>query len=588
MANDAHIGRIGSLAVAFGLGAAVVTGWGGGLAWADESANSAGSTTSATTSGAAGGESEPSSAAQPFAKPDDGGATTGTKTTDTSSGTAADDSTRTASTSTSKKSGTHKGSLPTSANSTRAKPPAPVIAGVGEREATATTGSSADAASRISDTVPNPTEQGDGVTAPPPSAATVSSSVATTSAQLTQTPSKPNTANVVSVVTGLVSGIAKAILSPFAATSLPGEPAETPAIWSLLAFARREFDPAVRSPSLTTTPTDAVTTTDTTAADALAAPNSLTYTAPPNIIDQLTTLGLQLMGKVGDITGINFTGVIGTLESTGVPPIFLTFGLHTQETDVEVSPGNVWKVWEFTPANPTGKTVIALHGGGFILQPGILNWIDYTDMARNTGATVMVPLYPLSTTAAGSAINVEPEMADFISQQIDQYGAQNVSIYADSAGVTWAFGAVRDLILAGDPVPASMVLISGAADSSLTNPAIKTIDDPFFNVNDLSFWTTNSHEFDGITDLKDPRVSPLYMETDVLKALPRTTIYIGSDEMLLPDNLLLYQRAADIGAPISMVVGSGLFHDWPVPGFLINSKAAVVRPDIYRELGLLS
>jgi acetyl esterase/lipase len=148
-------------------------------------------------------------------------------------------------------------------------------------------------------------------------------------------------------------------------------------------------------------------------------------------------------------------------------------------------------------------------------------------------------------------------------------------------------GAMRELILRGDPLPAGMVLISLSADQSLTNPEIKTIDDPFFDLDNLGFWTTNSHTFDGIPDLKDPRISSLYMESDVLKALPPTTIYVGSEEILLPDNLLLYQRATDIGAPISMVVGTGLVHDWPVPGFLINSKAAVVRPDIYRQLGLI-
>lgn len=53
------------------------------------------------------------------------------------------------------------------------------------------------------------------------------------------------------------------------------------------------------------------------------------------------------------------------------------------------------------------------------------------------------------------------------------------------------------------------------------------------------------------------------------------------------DNLLLYQRAVDIGAPISMVVGTGLPHDWPLSGLPIYSQAPVVRTDIYRELGLV-
>ncbi len=77
------------------------------------------------------------------------------------------------------------------------------------------------------------------------------------------------------------------------------------------------------------------------------------------------------------------------------------------------------------------------------------------------------------------------------------------------------------------------------------------------------------------------------METEVLQALPPTTMYVGTEEILLPANLRLYQRAVDIGAPISMVVGRGQFHDWPLAGLPINSAAPLVRRDIYRQLGLL-
>ena len=69
--------------------------------------------------------------------------------------------------------------------------------------------------------------------------------------------------------------------------------------------------------------------------------------------------------------------------------------------------------------------------------------------------------------------------------------------------------------------------------------------------------------------------------------LPPTTIYVGSDEYLVLDNLLLHQRAVAIGAPIATVIGQGLPHDWALGGLPTFSQAAVVRPDIYRELGLL-
>ena len=67
----------------------------------------------------------------------------------------------------------------------------------------------------------------------------------------------------VTVVTRLASGVVNAILSPFVATDVPGAPAVTPSIWSLLAFARREFENAFTAPSLTDTAVDAQTTSET-------------------------------------------------------------------------------------------------------------------------------------------------------------------------------------------------------------------------------------------------------------------------------------------------------------------------------------
>ncbi|HTI78672.1 MAG TPA: 5'-methylthioadenosine/S-adenosylhomocysteine nucleosidase, partial [Mycobacterium sp.] len=102
---------------------------------------------------------------------------------------------------------------------------------------------------------------------PPPAvaslriASTETSPVVTMSTQSTPKPVQPN---VVRAVTALVSGVVNAILSPFAASSMPGAPAETPSIWSLLAFARREFERAFTTPSLNETPVDTQTTSQTT------------------------------------------------------------------------------------------------------------------------------------------------------------------------------------------------------------------------------------------------------------------------------------------------------------------------------------
>jgi nucleoside phosphorylase len=84
--------------------------------------------------------------------------------------------------------------------------------------------------------------------APPPTRTTagatvthapVASAILTRAAVAEPSPPPPNR---VGVVRTLLTGVVDAILSPFASNRPTGEPAATPMVWSLMAFARREFE----------------------------------------------------------------------------------------------------------------------------------------------------------------------------------------------------------------------------------------------------------------------------------------------------------------------------------------------------------
>ena len=412
---------------------------------------------------------------------------------------------------------------------------------------------------------------GDDVAAPSEGTITVTP-VVETEAPVDDAPkSAPADCGVIETVAAAVSSALTTVLNPLASNTTPDVPAAEPQFWTLAAASRREFENAFVAPSLVE--------------QVVPVENSLTYTPPPTFQDQITMMVYEVLRVITKVTGFNVYATLGRLIAMREPPFFLTWGLDTQRTGWTSPDGAEWEVWQFAPPEPTEKTVVAFHGGGFIFEPNILNWIDYTQMARETGATVIVPLYPLATTEAGRATVVVPEAADFISHQIDLNGAENVSLYADSAGTAIAISAVRELLLAGKPVPSSMVLLSLTADGTLSNPDIREVDDPLFDVDNAED-VFDSHWLDGITDRRDPLVSPLFFETEILKALPPTTIYVGEREILYPDTLLLHQRAVEEGAPISVVVGTGLVHDWPSSGLPLYSATAAVRPDIYRQLGL--
>ncbi|WP_240760834.1 alpha/beta hydrolase fold domain-containing protein [Mycolicibacterium sp. CR10] len=356
----------------------------------------------------------------------------------------------------------------------------------------------------------------------------------------------------------------------------PPAPAAAPGLWTLMGAARRETEHAA-----TPLQTASVQTTG----ETIEAATGITYTAAPTFFDQVVVGSLRVMSGISKLIGVDIYGLFAKALESDRPPWFMTSGLDARKTQYEVEPGNVWQVWEFHPPNPTGKTVVAVHGGGFVVQPLATHWSDYTAMARSTGATVIVPMYPLATTDAGTATKVVPAMAQFLSDQIDLHGAGDVSVYADSAGTILAMSAVRQLVLSGRPVPASMVLLSPAPDASLSNPDIRDIDDPVIDIDNLDFYNSGTHWADGFTDPKDPMLSPLFIEDSVLAGFPPTTIYIGTLEIGLPDTLLLHEKWNAAGGTASVVLGRGQIHDWALGGS-INSQASKVRPDIYRQLGL--
>lgn len=59
-----------------------------------------------------------------------------------------------------------------------------------------------------------------------------------------------------------------------------------------------------------------------------------------------------------------------------------------------------------SPAPSTPTVEVGFSGGAYVDEPTILHWLAYTDMANDTGAAVVVPIYPL--VPEGTAGTLEP------------------------------------------------------------------------------------------------------------------------------------------------------------------------------------
>ncbi|MEV0669316.1 alpha/beta hydrolase fold domain-containing protein [Mycobacterium sp. NPDC050441] len=325
----------------------------------------------------------------------------------------------------------------------------------------------------------------------------------------------------------------------------------------------------------------------------LAAADAPAFTGQPSLVEQLFVGGLRLVNPILRLAGIELTGSSASIPfiSDGTPPFFLTHGLTVSSSEYDG-----WKVWTLTPANPSGKVVVAVHGGAFVSQVNIFQWWTYTDMARDTGATVVVPLYPLANAegTGGTAKTVVPTMADFIADQVAEHGADNVSVLGDSVGGTIALAAAQELVRRCDgdetclsqTLPGHMVLISPFLDLSMSNPNIALVDDPLLSAassrNYAKLWAAGLGTPDDPDGTKNPIASPLYGS---LEGLPPTTVYTGSLDMRAPDVLVLQQRAASTpGTDFEFELRNGAIHDWVIFAFLPDAIAE--RPGIYEHLGI--
>jgi len=310
------------------------------------------------------------------------------------------------------------------------------------------------------------------------------------------------------------------------------------------------------------------------------------FVGAPSLLNRVEVAGLWTV-KVGlGLTGIeNQLGQPNSpllaLFASDVPPISLFIGNSPPKflpflfgETVQHTTFDGMSVVQITPAHPSGDYVVALHGGAFIFPPSIFHWFDYTLMAHQSGATIEVPIYPLLQ-QGGTAGTVVPETAGFISMEIAQHGAPNVSVYGDSAGGNLALADVEYMVANNETVPASMVLLSPWLDVSLTNPNIAFVHDPLLPV---APGQQIGEEWAGNLSENDYLVSPLYGS---LKGIPPTYVYSGSLDSLAPDVVVLDQQAATQGAPISFVLRTGDFHDW----ILLSPDGFGYLPQIEQELG---
>ena len=203
------------------------------------------------------------------------------------------------------------------------------------------------------------------------------------------------------------------------------------------------------------------------------------------------------------------------------------------------------------------KLIIYLHGGAYVEEMLPFHWLMLDKITSRSDAQFIIPDYPLAPYSDYKECYAKMEV--FYRKILEYYGDKKIIMMGDSAGGGLALGLSMYFDSLGLRTPDKLILMSPWVDLLMDDPEIKKYlkVDPTLKYDDLTvdakFWANG-------TDLKDPRLSPIYGDLNGLKDV---TMFCGTHEFFYPDIVKMHEKLKAKGIPTSLYVGEGLNHVYP-------------------------
>ncbi len=213
---------------------------------------------------------------------------------------------------------------------------------------------------------------------------------------------------------------------------------------------------------------------------------------------------------------------------------------------------------EGAKAGGVGKTVLYFHGGGYVEQPLPFHWLFLDELARKTGATVIAPVYP----KAPDHVYIETYacLTELYDRILQTTTVENVILMGDSSGGGLALAFAQYLQQIGKPQPSKLILLSPWVDLTMSNEQIKEYErfDPTLSAKGL---IVMAEAWAGGDSPRNYMLSPLYGD---MRGLGAISLFIGGNEVLLPDAKKLRTRAAEQGVKIDYYEYPKMNHVFPL------------------------
>jgi monoterpene epsilon-lactone hydrolase len=225
-----------------------------------------------------------------------------------------------------------------------------------------------------------------------------------------------------------------------------------------------------------------------------------------------------------------------------------------------------------TPQSWNGESAIMyLYGGGYVISSPHARRKLAGHLANASGARALVPRYHLAPERPFPSA-VEDAAADYRWLLEEGYPPERIIIAGDSSAGGLTVATMLKLREDATPLPAGGVPISPWVDLTCTGETLETRATVDLTVTKASLQRMAGQYLNGANP-RTPLASPLYAD---LSGLPPLLIVVGGDEALLDDSVRLTRAAGIAGVDVTLYIGAGMQHIFPIYcGVIPEADAAV-------------
>ncbi len=240
--------------------------------------------------------------------------------------------------------------------------------------------------------------------------------------------------------------------------------------------------------------------------------------------------------------------------------LFLELGLKTVRLGPDihcesVSAGDVPCEWIRSANGREDRVLLYLHGGGFVygLTPQHLQL--GAELARKTGARILLvdyrlaPRYPFPAALEDAATAYRWLLERGISPR-------EIAAAGDSAGGNLTLTLMLKLQELGAELPAAGACLSPAVDFSNKIDSPDDFQDPVVPHRIMKRYT---EAYLGASDPLNPLISPVFAD---FAGLPPLLVHVGEDETLREDALRITARAEAAGVDVRLEIYPRMWHVW--------------------------